>query len=77
MWNGAATARQNTVIAKAGLPTQLPSGLDIEAIIDALQIDKKVKAGKVRFILPTEIGTVTITDQVPKDIIRKVLQEMM
>ncbi|PAX52669.1 3-dehydroquinate synthase [Brunnivagina elsteri] len=77
MWTEGATARQNTVIVKAGLSTQLPSGLDIEAIIDALQIDKKVKAGKVRFILPTEIGAVTITDQVPKDIIRKVLQEMM
>jgi 3-dehydroquinate synthase len=77
MWTAEQTARQNTVIAKAGLPTKLPSGLDIEAIIDALQIDKKVKAGKVRFILPTEIGAVTITDQVPSDTIRQVLQEMM
>ncbi|BAZ38491.1 3-dehydroquinate synthase [Calothrix sp. NIES-4101] len=76
MWTAEETARQNHVIAKAGLPTQLPDGLDIEAIIDALQIDKKVKAGKVRFILPTKIGAVTITDQVPSDTIRQVLQKM-
>ncbi|MBD2355284.1 3-dehydroquinate synthase [Tolypothrix sp. FACHB-123] len=76
MWQKEETERQNALIQKAGLPTQLPSGLDIEAIIDALQLDKKVKAGKVRFVLPTQIGVVTVTDEVPADIIRQVLQKM-
>ncbi len=76
MWSGEETQRQNALIEKAALPTQLPSGLNIEAIIDALQVDKKVKAGKVRFVLPTQIGVVTVTDEVPSDIIRKVLQGM-
>ncbi|MBD2197489.1 MULTISPECIES: 3-dehydroquinate synthase [Calothrix] len=76
MWQTAETERQNALIQKAGLPTQLPSGLDIEGIIDALQLDKKVKAGKVRFVLPTQIGVVTVTDEVPADIIRQVLQKM-
>lgn len=76
MWTHQETERQNNIIAKAALPTQLPQGLDIEAIIDALQVDKKVQAGKVRFILPTQIGAVKITDQVPSDTIRKVLQEI-
>jgi 3-dehydroquinate synthase len=76
MWQKEDTERQNALITKAGLPTQLPSGLDIEAIIDALQLDKKVKAGKVRFVLPTQMGVVTVTDEVPADIIRKVLQGM-
>lgn len=76
MWKQEETQRQDTLIQKANLPTQLPSGLDIEAIIEALQVDKKVKAGKVRFVLPTEIGVVTVTDEVPTETIRKVLQEM-
>ncbi|OUL23741.1 3-dehydroquinate synthase [Nostoc sp. T09] len=76
MWQKEDTERQNALIQKAGLPTQLPSGLDIEAIVDALQLDKKVKAGKVRFVLPTQIGVVTVTDEVPADIIRQVLQGM-
>ncbi|BAY25057.1 3-dehydroquinate synthase [Calothrix sp. NIES-2100] len=76
MWQQEDTERQNALITKAGLPTQLPSGLDIEAIIDALQLDKKVKAGKVRFVLPTQMGVVTVTDEVPADIIRQVLQKM-
>jgi 3-dehydroquinate synthase len=76
MWKKEETERQNALIEKAGLPTKLPKGLDIEAIVDSLQLDKKVKAGKVRFILPTEIGKVTITDQVSSDIIRNVLLGM-
>ncbi len=77
MWTQNEAQRQNILIQKAGLPTQLPEGLDIEAIIETLQLDKKVKAGKVRFILPTQIGVVTITDQVPADTIRKVLGGMV
>ncbi|WP_017317005.1 3-dehydroquinate synthase [Mastigocladopsis repens] len=76
MWQKEETERQDALIQKAGLPTQLPSGVDIEAIIEALQVDKKVQAGKVMFILPTQIGVVTITDQVPSDTIRQVLQGM-
>lgn len=76
LWDKEAAERQDALIKKAGLPTQLPAGIDIEAIIDALQADKKVKAGKVRFILPTQIGAVTITDQVPADAIRQVLRQM-
>ncbi|MBR8833553.1 MAG: 3-dehydroquinate synthase [Stigonema ocellatum SAG 48.90 = DSM 106950] len=76
MWQKAETERQDALIQKAGLPTKLPSGVDIEAIIAALQTDKKVKDGKVRFVLPTQIGEVTVTDQVPSDTIRQVLSEM-
>jgi 3-dehydroquinate synthase len=76
MWQKEETERQDALIQKAGLPTKLPDGVDIEAIIESLQLDKKVKAGKVRFILPTQIGVVTITDEVPSDTIRQVLQGM-
>ncbi|MFM7367968.1 MAG: 3-dehydroquinate synthase, partial [Sphaerospermopsis kisseleviana] len=76
LWQKADTERQNVLIKKAGLPTKLPAGLDIAAIIDALQLDKKVKSGKVRFVLPTQIGAVKVTDEVPTDTIRQVLEEM-
>jgi 3-dehydroquinate synthase len=64
------------LIEKAGLPVRLPTGLKIDDIIDLLQTDKKVKDGKVRFILPTAIGTVIISDRVPSETIRDVLQKM-
>ncbi|MCL1475115.1 3-dehydroquinate synthase [Argonema antarcticum] len=76
LWNKAAVERQNELIQKTGLPTKLPVGLDVEEIIDSLQTDKKVKAGKVRFVLPTQIGAATVTDQVPPDVLRQVLWQM-
>lgn len=76
MWTPEEAQRQDALIQKTGLPTQLPSGLDIEAIIDSLQTDKKVQDGKVRFILPTQLGKVTITDEVPSEVIQQVLRQM-
>ncbi|QLE58140.1 3-dehydroquinate synthase [Nostoc sp. TCL26-01] len=76
LWQQADAERQNALIQKAGLPTKLPDGLDIEAIVAALQLDKKVKDGTVRFVLPTQIGVVTVTDEVTSETIRQVLSQM-
>jgi 3-dehydroquinate synthase len=76
LWDQASADRQLALLEKAHLPTRLPAGLDIEAILAALQTDKKVKAGQVRFVLPRQIGTVMVTNQVTPAIIRPVLQQM-
>ncbi len=76
LWDARSQARQLSLIQKAGLTTKLPTGININAISDSLQTDKKVKAGKIRFVLPTQIGAVEITDKVPTDLISQVLQEM-
>lgn len=74
-WEPELEARQRTLLNKAKLPTQLlPGAADINRIMELLKTDKKVLAGKVRFILPTDIGHVKITDAVPPEIIREVLQ---
>jgi 3-dehydroquinate synthase len=73
LWSAEEAQRQDDLITKTGLPTQIPPDLDREKIIDLLQSDKKVKAGKVRFILPQAIGKVTITDQVTPDLLRQIL----
>jgi 3-dehydroquinate synthase len=75
-WSQALAERQLALIQKAGLPTQIPASLDIEDIIDTLQTDKKVSAGQVRFVLPTQLGAATVTDQVPAEAIRQVLKQM-
>ena len=76
LWSDREAERQDVLIEKAGLPTKIPANLEERDIIDALQADKKVKAGKVRFILPQQIGKVIITDQVPAEIIRDVLLDL-
>lgn len=76
LWDQASTERQHALIQKTGLPTQLPAGLDIDAMLDSLQTDKKVEAGRVRFVLPTQIGQVMVTDQATAEVIRPVLQRL-
>lgn len=76
LWPQTATDRQLTVIQKAGLPTQLPPDLKINDILTTLRSDKKVKSGKVRFVLPKRIGEAFVTDQVTDNIIRSVLEKM-
>ncbi|KKJ01060.1 3-dehydroquinate synthase [Prochlorothrix hollandica] len=76
LWSGAENQRQQGLIDKAQLPRQIPPQLSIEAMVDLLASDKKVKDGKVRFVLPTAIGSVTITDQVPGDLIGSVVADL-
>ena len=86
LWTTAAAQRQNAVIHSADLATQLPAGIDLEQIIKTLKSDKKVKAGKGVFILPTRIGnTKTIgyevtnptADLVSDSLITQVLTAML
>jgi 3-dehydroquinate synthase len=73
LWTSIDVRRQNQLILKTGLPTEIPTGVKTEEIINLLSTDKKVKDGKVRFILPTKIGKVIITSEVSNDLIREVL----
>ncbi|MBO9999113.1 MAG: 3-dehydroquinate synthase [Cyanobacteria bacterium SID2] len=73
LWDRQCDDRQLALIEKAGLPTQLPPGIDFDSIVAKLQTDKKVKDGKVRFVLPSAIGKVTVSDRVPEDAIRSAL----
>ena len=73
LWTQTEADRQNALIRKAGLPTDIPSEIAIADILETIKSDKKVKAGKVRFILPTAIGKVIITDRVTSEIITEAL----
>ena len=73
LWTQSEADRQDVLITKTGLPTDIPDRISAEDILETIKSDKKVKAGKVRFILPTGIGKVTITDKVTPEIITKAL----
>jgi len=68
--------RIESLLAAVGLPTLLPS-LDLEEVIASLFHDKKVISDKVRFVLPTEIGRVVISEEIDLALLKKVLQEQM
>ncbi|MBE9172741.1 3-dehydroquinate synthase, partial [Cyanobium sp. LEGE 06143] len=73
LWSPADQARQLALIDAAGLPRQWPQ-LDPEAVLRCLQGDKKVREGRLRFVLPTAIGSVEIRDDVERDTILEALR---
>lgn len=54
------TGEVEGVLEGLQLPTEIPPGLDKEAMIDVMQVDKKRAGGKVRFALPVKIGEVRV-----------------
>jgi 3-dehydroquinate synthase len=54
--------RQRAILESAGLPTECPDELDASDLVGAMRLDKKVLGGRVRFIVPREIGGVEIRD---------------
>ena len=75
LWTAEEGKRQDVLVEKTGLPTDIPPELKIEAILETIKSDKKVKAGKVRFILPHKIGEVIITDKVSSEIIKEAINQ--
>jgi len=72
LWSPEEQRRQRALVQAAGLPLTMPA-LDPEAVLTCLQGDKKVIDGRVRFVLPTGIGSVVIRDDVDAATIRQVL----
>jgi len=67
--------RLKELLEKLGLPTQI-EGLPSKKIIDALTIDKKVRVGRVNFVLPEKMGKVVVRNDVPLGIVKMTLKEL-
>jgi 3-dehydroquinate synthase len=61
------------LVARAGLPVEIPAGMDAEEIISAMFHDKKVVENRLTFVLPEAIGRVRIAHGVPVESINAVL----
>lgn len=44
------------LLARLGLPTAIPAGLDPAALVAAMRLDKKNRAGAIRLALPSKLG---------------------
>ena len=74
-WSPEDAERQRSLISRCGLPTAWPD-LDPEAVLNTLQGDKKVRDGRLRFVLPTAIGSVEIFDDISREEIVSCLAQL-
>jgi 3-dehydroquinate synthase len=69
--------RQNALIARAGLPTRPPAGIDRERIRAALKMDKKIVAGGQRWVLLEDVRRPVVRDDVPSAVVEAVLDDLL
>jgi 3-dehydroquinate synthase len=61
--------RIRRLLEKFGLPTRVDRTIDLSVLMAFMQKDKKIAAGRLRFVLPTAIGqAVTVSDVTPEQI---------
>jgi 3-dehydroquinate synthase len=65
--------RLKQLLSTLGLPITLRGQVD--GVRDALLMDKKVLAGRSRFILVEDLGKISIRDDVPSQLIEDVVAE--
>ena len=65
--------RQLALLTALGLPVDVPT-VDHEALLAAMQRDKKVEHGRLRFVLPTELGHVELVGNIDPSDVRAALQ---
>lgn len=68
--------RITAVIAQAGLPTT-GLKLNVDQVVEAMAFDKKVKSGRLRFVLPSPIGQAVIRDDVPVELVKQAVQSLI
>jgi len=70
--NAADVARIESLLRRAALPVQAPA-FGVERYLELMAQDKKVEAGRIRFILLRAIGRAEVFGDVPTELLRKVL----
>ena len=70
--------RQNRLLDRLNLPVGIPHGITPESMIRQMHSDKKVKNGRINFVLPEKIGGMATVDggyriPIPEDELRELL----
>jgi 3-dehydroquinate synthase len=66
-------SRIKGLIESYGLPSALPPDLETGGMLEAMALDKKALAGKLRFTLPAKVGATKLLVEVERDRIAGVL----
>lgn len=76
IFDGDALGEQVQVLAAFDLPTRIPAAVDGRRAMDRIWSDKKVRDRRVRWVLPTAIGSMGVRDDVPIDLVRQVISDL-
>ena len=75
-WTKSDADRQEQLLRDIGLPVRF-HGSTVDELLDAIQRDKKVQSGRVRWVLPDAIGRASIDVDVDDRLVKSVLVDLM
>jgi 3-dehydroquinate synthase len=65
--------RLRALLVRAGLPVSVPERVNADAVVSAMNRDKKISRGRLRFVLLTRIGEAVVRNDVPMELVRETL----
>ncbi len=74
--SGEVVERQEAILEKFGLPLDC-RGVALKDVMSAMELDKKVRAKHIRWVLLRDIGQAVIRNDVPRDDVTEVLEEVI
>jgi 3-dehydroquinate synthase len=69
----AEAARLRSLLESTGLPVRLGDNYELPELLEAMRLDKKARAGKLRFVLLKRLGEAIVSDAVTDDDVREVV----
>ena len=66
--------RVDNLLDMAMLPTRAPHHMDYEHFIELMAVDKKVRAGKINFVLFKTLGDAFVTNDFDHDLLRETIE---
>lgn len=73
---GEMAERQEALLARFGLPTSC-SNVRVESVLKAMELDKKVRGERVRWVLLADAGQPVIKDDVPNELVEGVIRKLL
>jgi 3-dehydroquinate synthase len=77
LWPLALAERQEKLLRALRLPIRLDGfSFNVDALVKAMQHDKKRSSGKLRFVLPVKIGKVIVREDIAPKMIEQILRDV-
>lgn len=74
--DGSVVSRVTDLLSRIGLPVSLPTAIETDAIFEMMRADKKIRSGKIRFVLLEGVGRPVVRDDVPEQAVRKAYESL-
>ena len=68
--------RITALLERASLPTEVPADMSYDVFYENMIHDKKVRNGRIRYVIPDGIGHAGVLDDIPAELISRAIEDL-